>query len=89
MISAKVSRPGPGVLVCSSSCVRRMSTMSRASSLSVMGEESEVTRLTMYQDDRRMTTYQERRTDSVDTDSLTTRSYLREWRPIPRLDGRN
>ena len=54
-----------------------------------MGEESEVTRLTMYQDDRRMTTYQERRTDSVDTDSLTTRSYLREWRPIPRLDGRN
>lgn len=75
-----MSRPGPGVLVCSSSCHRRMSTISRVSTLSGRGEEQDIGRVAIYQEARG-------RRGSEDTDSVTTRSYLREWRPIPRLNG--
>ena len=74
----QVSRPGPGVLVCSSSCHRRMSTISRVSTHSVSAEEPGLGRIAIYQETRG--------TDSEDTESLTTKSYLREWKPIPRIN---
>ena len=74
-----MSRPGPGVLVCSSSCHRRMSTITRVSTLGGRGEELDIGRVAIYQEARG-------RTGSEDTDSVTTRSFLREWRPIPRLN---
>ena len=77
-IHVQVSRSGPGVLVCSSSCQMRMRRVSKLSTFSAMEEEP-----------GRIRQGSRGRTESEDTDSMTTRSFLREWRPIQRIDGQN
>ena len=60
--------------MCSSSCHRRMSTISRVSTHIVSAEEPGLGSVAIYQETR-------------GTESEDTKSYLREWRPIPRING--